>query len=245
MSELSETIGSMPSVPQSEPRPQTPRPKPKAANREAALGFFLCAICLLAFPTYAHTDDLGTGIFYGMGLLILLLLVAALCGAVAERVSRNKPPKALAARPGTGKPQRLWRLNSILFGVVILFGGVFLLTSPDSTNLGDLSMVGLFLLILGIGVTFTSAVGYSRDNRHLAAAEAGAGSVAQEQQQSNRIRAVFYLLLLGAFLLALPREAGTNAFDRGLFYGIGLLLLFLAMMVLGSIVSRLISRNPA
>src|SRR5437879_5626521 len=98
MSESSEFIGSMPSMPQPEPRQQTSQQKPKPSNVGNFIGFFLCAVCFLVFPTYAHTDDLGTGIFYGMGMMLILLLVLVLCSWLAKRIGKKKPPKATKAR---------------------------------------------------------------------------------------------------------------------------------------------------
>lgn len=246
MDELPETIGSMPSVPQQEPRPPAPQPRPKSANQSVAIGFFLCAVCLFVFPTYAHMDDLGTGTFYGMGSMILLLAILSLFGTVTKRPGKNRPPKAFAARAGAEKSSRLRRINSILFGVVILLLGVFLMTSANVANMEDLSFVGLIVLLLGVAVTFASIINYSRANRRLAAAQAGQGTVTEEQRQrSNRIQSGFVLLFLGVCSLAFPRVMGVNAFGTGIIYGIGLVYLFMAMLVLGNAIASFISRKTA
>jgi MFS family permease len=232
MSESPEFIGSMPSVPQHQLPPPVPEQKPKADNRGAFIGFFLCAVCLFGFPSYAQTDDLGTGIFYGMGLFLLLIAFSGLLGILVKRGSKDRPPKA---RPAPRKPRRVRQLNGILFGIVILLLGVYLLTSPD---LVDINIFGLFFLIVGIGVIFFAIVGIFRSRRRLAEFESGAGSAARSQQTKSQILlSGLYMLFAGACLFVFPRIMGANAFVRGFLYGIGLIILMLAMLVLGNALS--------
>jgi hypothetical protein len=91
MSESPEILGSMPSVPQHQPLQHRPMP----GNAWGGVGFFLCAVCLLVLPHYAgtDTDTLGTGMFDGIGLIVLVLAITGLWSGVARRVGRNQAPK--------------------------------------------------------------------------------------------------------------------------------------------------------
>jgi hypothetical protein len=252
MSELPDTIESMPSEPQQKSLQQTPsQPKPKPVNLGALIGFFLCAVCLLAFPKYANLDNLGTGIFYGMGLMVLFMWIIWLSSEVARQVSarqvrRNKPSKATEAGPGSGTPRRKRRLYSIVVSILCILVGLCLLAFPGETNMGDLSTqiygVGLIVLLVGIIGLSTALSRRSRDRRLLEAAAAGSDTRAQEQQRrSNGIRAGIFLLLFGVCLLALPQGTNMGALSRGIFYGMGLIVLLITIIALSSTVSRRIT----
>jgi hypothetical protein len=231
MSESPEFIGSMPSVPQRQSPPQMPEQKPGTSNLGGLVGFSFCAVCLLVFPFYAQTDALGTGIFDGMGAFLLFLTIVGSLRVLAKRAgTSNKPPKVAKARPATGSSRRVRQLNGILLGVALLLLGVYLLTSPD---LVDINIFGLFFLIVGIGVIFFAIVGIFHSRRRLADSESGSGPAAlQQQQRSNTISSSISLLLAGICFLGLPR--GMSAFARGFLYGMGLLIVMLAMLVLGN-----------
>lgn len=242
MSELPDTIGSMPSEPQ---------PKPKPINLGALIGFFLFAVCLLAFPKYANLDNLGTGIFYGMGLIVLFMWIIWLGSEVARQVSarqvgRNKPSKATEAGPGSETSRRKRRLYSIVVSILCILVGLCLLAFPGVTNMGDLSTqiygLGLFALLIGILGLSTALSRRSHDRRLLEAAAADSDARAQEQQRrSNVIRAGIFFLLFGVCLLAFPQGTNMVALSRGIFYGIGLILLLIAIITLSSTVSRRIT----
>jgi hypothetical protein len=236
MSESPEFIGSMPSVPQRQSPPQMPEQKPGTSNLGGLVGFSFCAVCLLVFPFYAQTDALGTGIFDGMGAFLLFLTIVGSLRVLAKRAgTSNKPPKVAKARPATGSSRRVRQLNGILLGVALLLLGVYLLTSPD---LVDINIFGLFFLIVGIGVIFFAIVGIFRSRRRLAEFESGAGSAARSQQTKSQILlSGLYMLFAGACLFVFPRIMGANAFVRGFLYGIGLIILMLAMLVLGNALS--------
>lgn len=85
MSESPEIAGSMPSVPQPKPLQHMSPP----GNSWVFVGLVLCAVSLLAFPKYAQTDNLGTGIFDGMGLLLLLFAIIVLSSLVSSLIPRR------------------------------------------------------------------------------------------------------------------------------------------------------------
>jgi hypothetical protein len=236
MNESSEVIGSMPSVPQPELRPQTSREKQMPGNL-MGLVFFLWAICLLVFPVYAHTDDLGTGVFDGMGLTLIMLIVLALLATFARRSGKNRRSKTALARSGPKTPRRWQKMvNGILFGMVFLLLGVYLLTSPD---LGDLSIVGLFALALGIGVIFF-VISRSVFNQVLLSTKRDRleNITIEQQQQSNNLNSGVFFLFVGICALAFPPRTSINAFACGIFYGTGLILLLLALVLLAIAVPR-------
>src|SRR5216683_5642662 len=236
MNESSEVIGSMPSVPQPELRPQTSQEKQMPGNL-MGLVFFLWAICLLIFPVYAHIDDLGTGVFDGMGLTLIMLIVLALLATFARRSGKNRRSKTASARSGPKTPRRWQKMaNGILFGMVFLLLGVYLLTSPD---LGDLSIMGLFALALGIGVIFFVVSRSIFNQVRLSANRDGLENISVERQQrSNNLNVGVFFFLIGICALAFPPRASINAFACGIFYGMGLTLLLLALVILTIAVPR-------
>jgi hypothetical protein len=244
MSEPSEFIGSMPSIPERKPLQQTPaQQKPRPGNLGVGIGFFLCAVCLLVFPTYANMDNLSTGIFYGMGFFVLLIAILGLINEVSRRVRKSKPLKAIEAGPGSGVPQRKRRSNGIGVGLFFFLFGAALLAFPGETDTGDLSLkiygAGLILMligIIGIGIGLSRR---SRENRLLAAAEARSGSGVQgEQRNTDGFVGYIFIFLLGIYLLAFPQGTSIPALSKGIFYGVGLIMLLLAILGLCNAISR-------
>ncbi len=240
MEESSEVIGSMPSVPQPEPPVRPAQPRPRSNEPGIAIGMFLCALCLLVFPAYAHTDDLGTGIFYGVGGVILSILLSAACGALMKRLGKNRAPAATRVRSKAEKRQGIQRLNEILFGVVLFLLGIFLLTSPGIPDLGYVSLLGLPVMVIGIGLLFFGLVRSIFKEKRVEASEASKSTTTpQEQKQEDVITNALVWLLIAGCLLAFPQFAGLTELFRGILYGAGLVMLLLALLVL----SRSITRN--
>lgn len=234
----------MPSVPQHKPLQHKPMP----GNSWVFVGFFLCAVCLLGLPKYANTDNLGTGIFDGIGLIVLLLAIIGLCSGVARRVGRNRPPKGAEAGSSSDVTRRKHRSNGIGVGLFFLLFGGFLLAFPEAANMGDLSakmeVAGLLLFLIGLVGISTTVSRHSRENRRVEAAETRTGSGVQGQQRrSNGIGVSLFFLLLGGYLLAFPQGTSMDAFSRGIFYGMGLIVLLIAIMALSSGVARLITKR--
>ncbi len=112
--------------------------------------------------------------------------------------------------------------------------------------MGDLSTkiygAGLIVLLIGIIRIYIALLRRSRDRRLLEAAEAGSGSGAQgRQRRSNGIGAGIFFLLFGVYLLAFPHGTSMGALSRGIFYGIGLIVLLIAIIALSSEVYRRIT----
>ena len=101
MSELPEIAGSMPSKPEQKLSPQ----KPRSNNVGISVGFFLCAVCLLAFPRYANIDDLSTGVFYGIGFILLFIVVVSLWSGL-----RGSKSGATDSRTTLTRPRKRWGL---------------------------------------------------------------------------------------------------------------------------------------
>ena len=59
-----------------------PRQSSRSGTIGAAVFVMLFGIIFLAFPKYAPMSDLGTGVFYGIGLIVLLLGILTLCVGV-------------------------------------------------------------------------------------------------------------------------------------------------------------------
>ena len=238
MSESPEIAGSMPSVPQGQPLQHKPNP----VYAWVFVGFFLCAVCLLGFPKYANTDPLGTGIFDGMGLTVLLLAISGLCNGVARRVGRNRPPKATEAGTGLGVTRRKRRSNSVGVGLFFALFGVCLLVFPGATT--QINGAGLLMLLIGLISLSTVVFRRSRESRRGEAAEARSGPEAQgRRRKSNGMGVSFFWLLLGVYWLAFPQGTSMDAFSRGFFYGMGFIILLFAIMALSSGVSRRMTRR--
>lgn len=245
MEESSEFIGSMPSVPQPEPSTGNAQQRPAQNNLGLAIGMFLCALCLLVFPTYAHTDDLGTGIFYGVGGIMLSILLSAVCGSVMKRFGKGRPPASPSPgpRPAPKKNPWLQRLNELLFGVVLFLLGLFLLTSPGVPDLGYVSLLGLPVMVIGIGLLFFGIVRSIFGDGRAEAAEAAASP--QERKQEEVITNGLVWLLIGGCFLAFPQFTSLSELFRGILYGIGLVMLLLALLVLSSGITRNIARRKS
>ncbi|HEY0756516.1 MAG TPA: hypothetical protein VGD98_21365 [Ktedonobacteraceae bacterium] len=231
MSEATDSSGSMPSMPELENSQQIEQQKPRAGQSGMIISLFLCSGCLLIFPTYARLDDLGTGIFYGMGLILLLMGIAVLVSRLAMRARASSVQTAegrLRMRPARQRSG----LNGVLAGVCLLLLGIYFLAFPEVSGLGNLLWLGLVLLFLGITVCYAVVVGRRRAKR-LATAF---GSVNSQQQlrRSNSIRGGIYIFFLGACFLAFPLGTSLNALSRGIFYGMGLVLVLAAIIGLNS-----------
>lgn len=126
MSEFPEVVGSMPSVPEHKP----PQQKPKSSNLNIYVGFFLCAVCLLVFPRYVNTDNLNTGIFYGIGLVLLSLAIAGLCMGLSK--SRDNKSLEAAAKPARPRKRRGLYMTRLFFGLLLF--GLYLLEFPTAAG---------------------------------------------------------------------------------------------------------------
>jgi hypothetical protein len=80
-----EIIGSMPSMPAQKPL-QT---RPSSSYTWVYVGFFLYAVCAVVFPIYANIGRMGTGIFDGMGFLILLIAIMTLSSGISRYITHR------------------------------------------------------------------------------------------------------------------------------------------------------------
>jgi hypothetical protein len=237
MNESPEIIGSMRSVPMQKPLQH----RPSLNYTPVYVGLLLYAVCAVAFPIYANTDRLGTGIFDGMGLIGLLIVVLGLLSEFIRRVRRNRPTQLTAGSSlGTARHKN-WSSN-ISIGLFFMVLGICLLVFPGATS--SMNGTGLLLFLIGFIVLF---LGLSRRSAYHRAREitaAGLKTGAQEQRRaSNSISSGLYCLFLSIYFLLFPRGTGMDAYGKGLFYGMGFLTLFLAIMILGSGVSRYLTRS--
>lgn len=125
MGDSSGFIGSMPSIPPPKPQIRVPTQTAGETNLGAAIGFLFWSICLPTFPTYAQTDELGSGIFYGMGSFILFISIIGMCQALAKRMGRNRPAKASVKEQGLNVSRSPQWLSGVLVGIVLFLFGVF------------------------------------------------------------------------------------------------------------------------
>lgn len=237
MNESPEIVGSMPSVPAQKPLQH----RPNLNYTPVYVGLLLYAMCAVAFPIYANTDRLGTGIFDGMGLIGLLIAVLGLLSEFIRRVRRNRPTQLAAGSGLDTARQKNWSSN-ISIGLFFMVLGICLLVFPGATSL--MNGTGLLILLIGFIVLSLGLSRRSAYNRARGTTAAGLKIGVQEQRRAlNSISSGLYCLFLSIYFLVFPRGTGMDAFGKGLFYGMGFLTLFLAIMILGSGVSRYITHR--
>src|SRR5262249_18221986 len=152
---------------QPEPKPQAPvQAAPTAGNTVRGCVYMLVgSLCFLIFPAYAQTDDLGSGIFYGAGFLLLFIAVAGICQTLATRGRKDRPAPTRPASPapsvaGPGRSGRLRWINSLLAGIVLVLLGIFLMIAPDILPINDGGLVSVLLCIVGLSIIFLTIIRY-------------------------------------------------------------------------------------
>lgn len=243
MNDSSEFIGSMPST------PLIPLPAPvqaaKATNSRSLIGFFLWSVCFLVFPTYAQTDNLGSGIFYGIGSLLLFIVIVGLCQTLTRRTRTNRPAKAPVIRQRSSTSRRLRLINGVLAGIVLFLVGVYLLMSLEIPSVGDVSLLGLLFCTAGLIVSFFAAISYIHKKLAPVQSEATPGTRTQAQRRASTIKGGIYILFIAGSILAFARETSLNAFYRGILYGMGLFLLLTAIISLNSVIAKSTANKAA
>lgn len=238
MSDSSEFIGSMPSIPPPKPQIQVPTQAAGETNLWAVIGFLFWSVCLLVFPTYAQTDELGSGIFYGMGLVILFISIIGLCQALARRAGRNRQAKAAVAQEElrASRPRR-W-ISGVLVGIIFSLLGVYFLTLAEIPAVGDTSLSGLLFCMVGLFILSSTLIKYINNKLASVRSETTTGTSTQVQQRANTISSSIFLMLFAGGFMVSARIESSNAFFRGIGYGIGLAILFVAILSLSSAIAR-------
>lgn len=229
MSEFPEVVGSMPSVSEQ----KLPQQKPISNNLNAYIGFFLCAVCLLVFPRYVNTDGLNTGIFYGIGLVLLFLAVVGLW----INLSKNRGNKSLevAAKPARPRKRRGLYVSRFLFGLLLF--GIYFLEFPTVT--GFLWGVGLIALFIVMIVVYRVISRRAKSSKPLEAADIGSKSpTSQRKLGSNGLEVSIVYLLIGLFFLAIPKIGPMSDFIDGIFYGMGLIVVLMAILGLCNTIAK-------
>jgi hypothetical protein len=97
---------------------------------------------LFLFPRYANTDDLSTGIFYGISLILFLLAIIGLwTSLLRRRRNRSSEAPAKSARSRSG----------LRTSIIYLFIGLLLVASPKEGSINNL-VDGIFY---GTGLTIS------------------------------------------------------------------------------------------
>jgi peptidoglycan/LPS O-acetylase OafA/YrhL len=194
------------------PKPEPPQPRPRSSTTGAAVGFILCGICFLAFPKYAPMLDLGAGVFYGMGLIIVSSGIGILAFAVFERW---KP----------GPPQQSSRSSTIGSTVSYILFSLCFLAFPEYVPMLALATgvfygMGFTLLLFGVVV---QGIGIVR------------GQNPQPPRQNSRSSVIgsgLFGILVGIGLLVFPKYGLTADLGSGIFYGMGLIMLLTGILTL-------------
>lgn len=235
MRESPEIVGSMPSIPMQKP----PGHRLRLNYTPVYVGLLLYAVCALAFPIYTNIDRLGTGIFDGMALIGVLIAILGLLSEFIKRVRRNRPT-SLTASSGLDRARKKNWSSNISIGLFFMVLGIALLLFPGTTS--SMNGIGLLIFLIGFIVLFLGLSRRYAYNRARGTTSAGLKTGTQEQQRaSNSVSSGLYCLFLSVYFLLFPRGTGMDAYGKGLFYGMGFLTLFLAIMILGSGVSRYIT----
>lgn len=235
MSEVPETIGSMPSVPQKKPQPQKSGPN----NFGAGIGLLICVLCLVIFPKYANTNDLITGFFYGIGLIMMLLAIIQ----IRSSVSRNRASK-LSETTQTARPRKRWELyiSRLFFASIIII--IYLLTFPTVTGL--LWLIGFALLLLVPVISYNVLSRYTKKRKPAdGTATKSKNPEQQPKQRANGTNLSIGFLLLSLYFLALPKIINLSDLFTGFFYGIGLSILLMAIIELYSAISKRLKRTTS
>lgn len=221
MGELPEFIGSMPSVPEQKLLQQ----KTKSNNLNVYLGFFLCAVGLLIFPKYVNTDSLSTGIFYGIGFVLLFLAIAG----VWTGLSKSRGNKSLEATAKSAKlrKRRGLYVTRLFFGLFLF--GFYLLEFPTVTAfLWGVGFIALFVVMIVVYRVISRRV---RSSKPLEVAGIESKSTASQQKSgSNGLEVSIVCLLIGLFFLAIPKIGPMSDFINGIFYGMGLIVSLMATL---------------
>lgn len=238
MDNLPEVVGSMPSVPVQKPV-QT---KPRSSNFGASAGFFLWSGCALAFPEYTHIDDLSTGVFYGISFVLLFIAIAGLWDNFKRR--NNHPSKATVTKATSTKPRKRRGLYITRIFLVLILCGIFLLTFP--TQAGFLSVAIFLVLLIGIIVFYRVISQRGKSHKPLESVGTGSGSTTSPRKsKSNGLEIGLAYLFIGLYFLAIPKIMNENGLAAGIFYGMGLTILSIAIMGLCNVVSRPTGKNAS
>jgi|GEM_PF-3052103 len=228
----------MPSMPAQKPV----QPKPGPSNFSVSAGFFLCAGCLLAFPEYTHIDDMSTGVFYGIGFILLFIAIAGLWTDLKRRY--NRPSKTIAKEAIPNKPRKRRGLYITRIFLILILCGLFLLTFP--TQAGLFSVAIFLVLLIGIIVFYRVISQRSRSHKPLESTGMESEStISPRESKSNGLEIGLAYLFIGLYFLAIPKIMNENGLAAGIFYGMGLTVLSIAIMGLCNVVSRLTGKNAS
>jgi Na+-transporting methylmalonyl-CoA/oxaloacetate decarboxylase gamma subunit len=221
MSEFPEVVGSKPSVPEQKSLQQ----KPKLNNLNGYAGFFLCAVFLSIFPKYANTDNLSTGIFYGVSFILLFLAIIGLWIGL----SKNWGNKSLYATAKPARPRKRWGLyvTRLCFGLILFV--FYLLEFPTMAGfLWGVVFIALFITVIVVYRVLSRQI---RSSKPLEAAGIESKSTKSQQKPgSNGLKVSIVYLLLGLCFLATPKIGPMSDFINGFFYGMGLIISLMAIL---------------
>lgn len=230
-----EAIGTMPSVPQPKPLPQ----KPSANNNLGiGIGLLLCGLCLAAFPQYAPMNNMGTGIFYGMSLVFLLIaLIIMGSGRNKRKLSEDK------SRSINHRKMRRIYINRFFVLLVIL--GLYVVAFPTTVAL--FYALGFMVLLSVIFVIYGIISRRAQKSKQLEVTQAephtGESQLRQTSSNVDRGLGLLFFLLIALFLLVFPKFMENNDLIAGIFYGAGLVALLLTIMGITSEISKFFKKK--